>query len=88
MPINAGASHVVVFRYDGTNIYITVDNGVESNGTAVGDIANISGDWWMGKNGDSAAFHGSIGEVVFYDSALTGTPLSDLNQYFADKWLN
>ncbi len=86
---STGASHVVVAGIDGTNIFLTLDNGTPESTVASGNTQDITADIWVGRgySGAGLYYDGRIGEVAIYDAALTGTALSDLNEYFADKWL-
>ena len=87
IPVTVGASHVVMMRNDGANLYIALDGGGESS-VASNTTANINNQdqlaWGDGSNG---TFDGRIGERAVYNAALSGADLANATAYFTDKWL-
>lgn len=82
-----GTTNVVVHRYDGFNL-LTWINGVQT--TSFSPQTNNSGDnrLLIGSNpfgGEGLDCY--IGEVVYYDSALSGGNIDQLNSYLVGKWL-
>lgn len=65
-------------RLNGTQIYSTATNTVGWRTTAPN--AEVGYDLAAGS------FVGQIAEIIVYSSALTGTDLSDVEGYIADKW--
>jgi hypothetical protein len=86
--VSANANHVLMIRHEGGNLYISVDNGSESS-VASGNTSDLTGEVRIGINPDNTqSFPGYIGEVVAYNAALSGTPLTSTYSYMLDKWVN
>jgi hypothetical protein len=83
--ISLATTHIICARHDGTNLYLSVDGGSEHT-VANGTTSNNAGEFRIARSIGSLASNVRIGEIAVYNSALTGTPLSDAKAYFAAKW--
>ena len=72
----------------GGTLYAALDGGAES-ATASGNTQVLTGTVRVGTaTGAAGTFlDGRIGEIAVYNTALTGTALTDAVTYFTDKWL-
>lgn len=88
-PITPDEPHVLAFRHEGGNIYLSVDCGSEvsiASGNTSNQTAFYVGD--EGNNGTTTAdFRGRIGEFAIYSAGLTGADLTDATEYFCNRWL-
>ena len=85
--INEAQSHVVVYRHDGTNLFISVDGGSELF-VPSGATTTMTGNMRIGFGlGTGTRYNGRIGEIAVYNAALTGSNLTDAVSYFTSKWL-
>jgi hypothetical protein len=86
--ISLATSYVVMVRHDGTNLYLSLNGGAESS-VASGATADVTGAirFGMATGSPSRFFNGRIGELAFWNAALTGTPQTDAVGYFTTKWL-
>jgi hypothetical protein len=82
---SAGASHVLMMRHQSGTLYASLDGGAESS-VASGNTSNVTGNVHLGI-ALSAGLYGRLGEVALYNTALTGTDLTDAVSYFTSKWL-
>lgn len=90
--INTGHTWIAIFRHDSGNLKLTTidDSGSETNATDVasGNTQLVSFAVNLGKSGTASAYYnGRIGEFAFYNVSVTGSDLTDLKNYFKDKWL-
>lgn len=89
--ISEGRSWVVIFSLSGDFLHMTViaKNGTEVTSTPVasGDTQELDGFFSVATRQNLRFFNGRIGEFAVYDTALTGTNLTNLKTYFRDKWL-
>ncbi len=83
------APHYIMVRLDGSGIHISLDGGSEST-TASGAITSLPSDDYLivGEDAFSAShfYSGMIGEMIFYNQALSGTDLTGTLAYFASRW--
>lgn len=82
---SVGAPHVFMMRHESGTLYASLDGGAESS-MASGNTTNISNQLYVGR-GQTGSFNGRIGEFAIYNTALTGTDLSDAIAHFVAKWL-
>lgn len=86
-PVTAGAAHVVLLRHESGTLAASLDGGAES-ATASGTTQSLTGHVLTGAGTyTSANLDGRIGEIAIYNTALTGTTLTDAVSYFTSKWL-
>jgi hypothetical protein len=88
LDILLNTSYVVTLRHDGTNLYISLNGGSESS-VASTNTTDMTGACVLARSIPAFPifFNGRIGEIAFYNAALTGTNLTDANSYFTSKWL-
>jgi len=82
-PLNATVC-IVIGIFDGANSELRVNGGSESTanpGTNSLDLLQVGAD-----GAGILEWDGQIGEVLAYDKAVSGTELSNLETYLADKW--
>jgi hypothetical protein len=73
--------HVAVARYDGINIYLSVDGGVET-AVAVGALAGLGGTLRVGTNSAAAlGFSGPLRAIALLDSTLSTTNRDKIVQW-------
>lgn len=87
LTVTQGVPIVAMVRHEGGNLYFSLDGGAESS-VASGNTSNVAGQLALGRSlqGGAGHFNGRIGEVLFYNAALSGTDLTDTYQYMLDKW--
>lgn len=90
LAIAVNTSYVAMVRHNGTNLFLSINNGTESS-TASGATTTTTGQIILGRNvpGGSAFFNGRIGEVAMYnvDLATQGSDLATAQTYFNEKWV-
>lgn len=79
--------HVVCYRHDGTNVYCSVDGGVEASATSGTTADNLNQGLMIGRGFGSTFFNVHVGEFATWNAALTGATLTQAITYFTDKWL-
>lgn len=84
--ISTGTEYVAQFRYDGSSIYLSVNGGTESS-VAHGTNASLGADTYIGVNFTTVYADITVGEIAFYDRALSGSEVADLNTYLYLKWI-
>lgn len=77
--------YVVMTRHDAGNLYISLNQGSESS-VALGDADILSGVLRIFYSGVQA-FNGRLGELLIYNTVLTGSDFTDTYQYMMDKWV-
>lgn len=83
-----GVPLVAEFRHDSGNLRHSVNQGGVSS-AASGNTSAITGQLLVGETllgSGPKKFNGRIGEILFYNAALTGSDYSDTYQYLMDKW--
>ena len=82
-----GGWHMVKIRYDGTKYYLGVDSGAMTEEAGVGNVANTTGNVYIGSNYDRTAFvNGKIMEVMGADTDLGNTVLTSIKSYFNSRY--
>ena len=85
--VTVGAPHVLMVRHQGGTLYASLDGGAESS-TASGNTQVLTASVAVGRTAQSSYnFTGRLGEIAIYNTALTGTDLTDAVTYFTAKWL-
>jgi len=85
--INEGQSHVVMYRHDGTNLFISIDGGSESS-VASGATSDLSGTMRLGKGiSASVNYNGRIGEIKIWNTSDADGNLAAEISAFTSKWL-
>jgi hypothetical protein len=84
---------IAIMTFDGATLtgILIDDTGAESTSTtSVGTATGLSSQLAYGHSANPGTpfFTGRWGEGVTYNAALTGTNLSDLKQFYKDKWLS
>lgn len=85
LSIALSTSYVGVIRHDGTNLYLSLNGGAEVS-VASGNTSDLSAVVKLGVSTNNSYYSGRVGEIAFYNAALTGTDLSDATTYFTSKW--
>ena len=88
--IAEGRTYIAIVTHTGGNLTMLVidDTGAEASSTvASGNTGATTTQLHMGGNAAGAQFDGRIGELVAYNAAVTGTDLTNLKDYFKDKWM-
>lgn len=69
------------------NMYVAVNNGTRAS-TAKAAVHQATGDLYIGaiNAGTAGQFRGYIGEILFYNRALTAGERTSVLQYLATKW--
>lgn len=75
-------TYALMLRHEGGNIYISRDGGAESS-AASGDTATMTSTIQISE---SNAFDGILGEVLFYNRALTANEIATVTAYLKSKW--
>lgn len=84
--ISLNTNHIVMARRGGGSLFISVDNGAETS-QVHGNTGSLTQGMRIGGNSSGPRFfNGMIGEILFYNAALSGTNFSDTYQYLIDKW--
>ena len=82
---------IVVGRFDGTNVSLRVidDTGAVTTDSVLSDgvIGNVANVPSIGTATTAGFFNGLIGEFAIYTAFLSGSNLTDLEDYFTAKWL-
>lgn len=84
--ISYATSTVACWRHTATTLYGSVNGGTESS-IASGTTTSVAEALRIGRNYGSEYYDGRIGEIAIYNTALTGSALTDANAYFVDKWV-
>lgn len=87
--ISLDTKYVVCAKYDGTGseLSVTINNGTPVTTSSVGNVADLTTQSVI-MGGVGELFNGKVGEIVIYDTALSGTNLSDTWSYLLGKWVN
>lgn len=89
IPITLGATHVLCQRFDGSNLFLSVDCGAEQS-IASGNTDN-STSLFLGDQGTNsgtvAEIRGDFGEVGFYNHGDAAIALA-AREYLCDRWLS
>lgn len=75
-------------RHDGGNLRASANQGSVSS-IASGNTGVVTGQLLVGETlygSGPKKFNGRIGEILFYNAALTGSDYTDTYQYLMDKW--
>ena len=76
--------YVACWRHDATNLYASL-NGAPETSLASGTTVGLGAPLLIG--GDGARFLGySLGEILVYNTALTGSDLANAINYLTAKW--
>lgn len=79
---------VLVFGGGTVTVYAIDDTGTEtSDSVATGNLATTTKQMAVGHGPGAGRLIGRVGEFVVYNAALGGSDLTDLKNYFKDKWL-
>jgi hypothetical protein len=87
--ISQNTAYVAMFRHESGNLYLSVNQGSESS-TASGTTTDTVGTLRLGATGvppPTNFFNGKIGEILMYNTALSGSNLTDTYQYLMDRWV-
>lgn len=82
--ISQNTEYVVCAKYDGTDLTIDINNGALTATTTAGNISDVTNIAMMGAG---TFLTGKIGEIAIYNTALSGTNLSDTWSYMTSKWI-
>lgn len=87
--ISQDTDYVAMMRHQGGNLYLSLNNGAESS-VASGVTGSLAGAMILGRSGFLATNYTPliVGEVLFYDTALSGTAFTEIYSYMTDKWIN
>ena len=85
--ISQNTDYVVMVRHESGNLYISINNGSESS-VASGNTGSTAGILIVGHGNASTRMPVRIGEIVIYNTALTGTDFTNAMSYFTNKWLS
>jgi len=89
--VATGRSWCAFYRHGSGNLKLTIidDTLTETSPSDVpsGNTGSVGGVMHLGSGFGGHHYNGRIGEIAFYSAELTGTDLTNLKQYFADKWL-
>ena len=87
LTVTTGATHVLMLRHEAGNLYASLDGGAESS-VPSGNTQNLAFGVGVGFGyPSSVAYDGRIGEIAVYNTALSGTNLTDAISYFMNKWM-
>jgi hypothetical protein len=87
LPVTVGAPHVYMMRHESGRLYASLDGGAELSVVA-GNTQVLTANVLTGAGTyNSQNLDGRIGEIAIYNTALTGTALTDAVSYFTAKWL-
>ncbi len=87
-PLTVGESHVVMWRHESGNQYLSVDGGSEVSGVCgTADSAILAQGVSAGGGPATTLYNGRIGEIAVYNAALTGSNLTNAINYFTQKWI-
>ncbi len=97
--VQANTSYTVIAYHDSNIWTAQVNEGTFSSFTDAGDMPASTGTSGLGGNSgntknpvtlanENGFFTGQIGEIVSWNSALSGGQIASLNSYFDDKWGN
>jgi hypothetical protein len=79
-------SSAQVMRIDGAAITLTAF-ATSGSPSFLANLAGADLDMVIGvRDGNGNPYNGAIGEILVYDSVLTGTNLTDVETYLMDKW--
>jgi hypothetical protein len=88
--VATGRTWIAIYRHDTGNLKLTViaDTRVETTPADVpsGNTSSLTGVMHIGSGFGGHHYNGRIGEMAFYNASLTGSALTDLKNYFMDKW--
>lgn len=85
--ISVNTNYVVCYRYDGTNLRLSVNGGTEQT-AAAGSNTGSSGAMLIGSNGDASAYlNGRIGELKVWDTADADGALAAQIAALVTKWV-
>ncbi len=89
-PISNNASHImgITFLNNVANDVVKHVDGktVTTNMEVNSSNANMFLNFWVGSDGGGERWHGTINEIVFYDTKLTGNSLAQVESYLAIRW--
>jgi hypothetical protein len=84
--VTTNTNYVACLRHDGTNIYGSINGGSESS-VASGNTTSTIGRIAVGGSATASnALAGSIGEILIYNAALSGSNLTNAIAYMG-RWL-
>lgn len=91
--ISTGATWIIIARHGGGNIdIIAIDsagNEITDGPVSSGDTESLTSSFSLFNVGDDAVnYDGRVGEIAVYNALVTGTDLTNLKDYFKNKWLN
>ena len=86
MPVSLTTPYVVMARHEGGALYLSVNRVAEIT-IASGDTTTLTNPMKLGAYAAANFFNGRIGEILMYNTALTGADLTDTFQYMTDKWV-
>lgn len=86
--VSLNTSYVVMCRHQSGVLYLSINGGSESS-LVSGATTTLTGTPRLGRHSitTGAVYNGRIGEIAFYNAALTGSDLSDAISYFSGRWL-
>lgn len=79
-------SYLMMFRHESGSIYSAINGGTESS-TVSGNTSDLTFPLMLGSS-VSPRYSGRIGEIAIYNTALSGSNLTEATQYFIDKWVS
>ncbi len=82
--ITVNTNYFAIGRHDGTNVYISLNGGTEVTGDASGNTVSLAEVPQIAN--PSPFFNGRIGEIAFYNVALTGADLAQAIAHM-QRWL-
>ena len=78
--------YIFSIQWNGAATAYRLNQSASTTINPVGYTSGASTQMYMGYNGGSASIRGYIGECIAYDSTLSDTQTTTVNNYLAKKW--